>query len=133
MEEIWKDIKDYEGVYQVSNLGNIRSLSRNIIQEHFSKNKYFRSVRYRIIKSAINRCGYKTVSLCYNGKKKTKSIHRIVAEAFIPNLNKLPVINHIDGDKTNNKVENLEWCTYKHNTMEAIRLGNFYFIEKKKI
>ena len=133
MEEIWKDIKNYEGVYQVSNLGNIRSLSRNIIQGHFSENKYFRSVRYRIIKPAINRCGYKTVSLCYNGKKKTKSIHRIVAEAFIPNLNKLPVINHIDGDKTNNKVENLEWCTYKHNTMEAIRLGNFYFVEKKKI
>ena len=60
-------------------------------------------------------------------------VHRLVAEAFIPNLNQLPVINHIDGDKTNNKVDNLEWCTYKHNTMEAIRLGNFYFIEKRKI
>lgn len=130
-EEIWKDIKQYEGIYQVSTLGNVRSLSRDIVQQHFSDNKYCRRIKYRIVKPAKNKHGYKTVSLCFNGNKKTRNIHRLVAETFIANPNDYPCINHIDGNKENNNVNNLEWCTYKYNTSEAIRLGNFYFIKKK--
>lgn len=89
-----------------------------------------RNITCKIIKQANNGNKYKTVSLSINGKKKTKSVHKLVAEAFILNPNNYPCINHIDGNKKNNKADNLEWCTYKYNTSEAIRLGNFYFIKK---
>ena len=104
MEEIWKDIKDYEGFYQISNLGNVKSVKRNIKQEHFKNNKYSRKINEKLVKQANNGKRYKTVSLCVNGKKHTKSVHKLVAEAFIPNPNKFPVINHIDGKKKNNIV-----------------------------
>ena len=123
MEEIWKDIENYEGYYQVSNLGNIRSLDRLIIQVDAKKGKYARIIKGRIIKPENNKRGYKCVTLTIQNKKVLKPIHRLVAEAFIPNPNNYPVINHIDGNKHNNKATNLEHCSHKHNVNEAMRLG----------
>ena len=122
MEEIWKDIKGYEGLYQVSNLGNVRSLDAIInckgakgIDEH---------IRYgRILKKYIGTTGYYSVNLSKNSKVKIMRVHRLAAIAFIPNPNKYRLINHIDGNKLNNNIENLEWCDYSHNLREAHRLG----------
>ena len=97
MEEIWKDIEGYEGLYQVSNTGRVRSLKRNII-----------------LKNRIAR-GYERVVLRTNNIPKEYSVHRLVATAFIPNPDNLPQVNHIDEDKTNNCVNNLEWCDGKYN------------------
>ena len=101
MEEIWKDIKGYEGLYQVSNLGNVKRL--------------YKYRKERILRQWI-RNEYYCVGLCKYNTERFFSIHRLVAEAFIPNPNNLPCVNHIDEDKTNNRVSNLEWCTYQYNT-----------------
>lgn len=111
MEEIWRDIHEYEGLYQVSNLGKIKSLNYN----HTKKEK--------ILVLANSSTGYKVTVLSKSGKTKTINVHRLVAEAFIPNPNNLPCINHKDGNKINNCFDNLEWCTYSHNNKEAFRLG----------
>lgn len=120
--EIWKDIKGYEGLYQVSNLGNIRSLDTMInckgaknIDKHLRKG--------RVLKQIVGTTGYYNINLCKNNKKKFTRVHRLVAQAFIPNLNNLPCINHIDGNKLNNSIENLEWCSYSYNNSEAYRIG----------
>lgn len=115
MEEIWKDIKGYEGLYQVSNLGNIKSLPKK------TNNQY--SYKEIFLKKALDNNGYLKVSLHKNKKQITKVIHKLVAEAFIKNPNNYNVINHIDGNKQNNRIDNLEWCTYSHNNKEAYRLG----------
>lgn len=104
MEEIWKYIQGYEGLYQISNLGRVKSLNYN----HTKKEK--------ILQYRINERGYKYISLCVNNIRKSFKIHRLVAEAFIPNPHNYPCINHKDEDKTNNCVDNLEWCTYKYNS-----------------
>ena len=113
IEEEWKDIKDYEGLYQISNFGRVKSLERI--------NKNNRKVRERILKQSKDNMGYYMVGLSKYGKEKTRTIHRLVAETFINNPNGYNYINHIDCNKTNNKVENLEWCTQKYNVQEAFR------------
>ena len=102
-KEVWKDIKNYEGLYEVSNFGNVRSLNYN----HTNKIK--------ILKPHKNQKGYYLVSLCKNGEVKSHSVARLVAMAFISNPNNYPQVNHKDEDKTNNKVENLEWCNNQYN------------------
>jgi hypothetical protein len=97
MSEIWVDIKGYEGQYQVSNTGYVKSVKRN-----------------RILK-ATNIKGYLQISLSSQGKIKKCLIHRLVAEAFIPNLENFPQVNHKDENTMNNSVENLEWCTVEYN------------------
>lgn len=104
--EIWKDIKNYEGDYKISNFGNVLSLKHN---------------KKRILKACINRGGYSQVVLTKNKKSKSLEVHRMVAMAFIPNLNDKPCVNHINGIKTDNKVENLEWVTYLENMHHAIK------------
>lgn len=105
--EIWKDIKGYEGIYQVSNLGNIKSLPR--------KYKNGRTEKEIIKKPSKLPKGYLRIPLCKNGKTKYYYVHRLVAETFIPNLEKLPCINHKDCKTANNNVDNLEWVSYKEN------------------
>jgi len=118
MQEIWRDIKDYEGYYQVSNLGNVRSLDRTL------KNKNGLYTRKgKMLKKLINSKGYYVVNLRKNCTHKIQTIHRIIAETFISNKNNYPCVNHIDGNKLNNSLDNLEWCTYSHNIKEAFRLG----------
>ena len=112
--EIWKDIKDYEGLYQVSNLGNIKSLEFNNRTTNHQK-------REKLLKSFCNKLGYQRVVLYKNKVKKQLLVHRIVAEAFIPNPNNLPQVNHKDGVRNNNAIDNLEWCNHKYNC----NYGNF--------
>ena len=115
MTEIWKDIVGYEGLYQVSNLGNVKRLKGYkgrgkgyIVEEH-------------LIQPSINSRGYQNVILCKNGKTKTFSMHRLVAIAFLDNSDNLPEVNHKDEDKTNNCVDNLEWCDRVYNNNYGTR------------
>ena len=112
MQEIWKDIKNYEGLYQVSNLGRVKSVERKVWCE---RNKSFKVLKERILKLWKSNCGYLRVVLCIDSKTRYHSIHRLVAEAFIPNPDSLPQVNHKDEDKTNNRIENLEWCSGEYN------------------
>lgn len=105
MQEIWKDIKGYEGLYQVSNLGRVKSLKKSKIITPKLIHSYFSVILY-------NKKNYKNFR-----------IHRLVAQAFISNPNNYPQVNHIDGNKLNNVLENLEWCTQSHNMKEAYRIG----------
>jgi len=100
-KQVWKDIQGFEGLYEVSNYGNVRSLK-------FGKIKY--------LKPAKNQKGYYFVQLCKNGQKKNFIVHRLVANAFIDNPNNYPQINHIDENKLNNRASNLEWCDNRYNT-----------------
>ncbi len=113
--EIWKDIEGHEGFYQVSNEGNLRSLDR-VVKGKSESNK---TLKGRSLKSTITVYGYKVVVFCKNGKKENFRIHRLVAQSFLSNAEKKPLINHIDGDKTNNIVSNLEWCTHSENMKHA--------------
>ena len=103
MNEIWKDIDGYEGLYQVSNLGNVKSLN------------YRHTGKERILNPGTDKCGYIQVNLYKNGKLKTFSIHRLVANAFLENPDHKSDVNHKDEDKNNNCVYNLEWMTRKDN------------------
>ena len=109
--EIWKDYKDYEGLYQASNLGRLRSLDRWVK----SKSGSVRLCKGKILKLCTDKYGYLKVSLYKNNKVKTYYVHRLVAEAFIPNPENLPEVNHKDENKLNNNAENLEWCDREYN------------------
>jgi len=118
--EIWKDIIGYEGKYQISNIGEVKSLDRIIS----ARNNSFSFRRGRIMKQKTDKKGYKYVSLLdFDINEKNHRIHRLVATCFLENTDNLPVVNHKDGDKKNNNVLNLEWCTSSHNSQEAVRLG----------
>lgn len=114
MKEIWKDVNGYEGYYKVSNFGNVKSLERIIINHGNFKNK-FSKYKEKILKPFQNKKGYLSVHLTKNCKGKTFLVHRLVAEAFIPNINRLPLINHKNEITSDNRAENLEWCTNKYN------------------
>lgn len=118
-KEIWRDIVGYEGYYKVSNTGFVRSIDRSV--------KGPRNTEYhlkgKLKHQYINRDGYCTVHLKKEGKSQQIQVHRLVAIAFIPNINNLPQVNHIDGNKANNRVENLEWVTAKQNMQHAIKTG----------
>ena len=115
IKEIWKDIPEYEGLYQISNYGQIKSLT--------FINKQCKKKREKILKSYINNRGYKIIKLTKNKTKKAFFIHRLVAENFIDNLENKKEVNHIDGNKLNNNVKNLEWCTRSENMHHAYEIG----------
>lgn len=118
MEE-WRDVVGYEGKYQVSNLGNVRSVDRTFTNA-CGVNVTRKGV---MLKPMLNQGGYMKVTMHKDGKVNTEVIHRCVAEAFIPNENNLPQVNHKDGNKRNNNVSNLEWCTALENMHHAINQG----------
>ena len=105
--ETWKNIKGYEGLYQVSSMGRVKSLER--------KDCLGRIVKERVLKPCIDRYGYLFVNLCAGGKKRTFFVHRLVCQAFHENPDNKPQVNHLNEDKTNNRVCNLEWATAKEN------------------
>ena len=114
--EIWKDVVGYEGLYQVSNLGRVKS---------------FKYLKEKILKPSHKDNGYLFITLCKNGVMKRYYIHRLVASAFIPNPQNKPTVNHIDCDRTNNCVENLEWNTYAENNDYALKMMKDKGINKK--
>lgn len=116
--EIFKDVKGYEGLYKVSNLGKVISLKRKI-----NNGSSYRLSKDYVMKSYDNGWGYLRVCLRNNNKQKFYLIHRLIAEHFIPNPNNFNVVNHIDGNKKNNKISNLEWCDHSHNNKHAFRTG----------
>jgi hypothetical protein len=102
--EMWEDIKDYEGLYQISNLGNVKSIKKGIVVGDIIKG------------------GYRRIPLYKNGKYKRFMIHRLVAEAFVKNPDNKPEIDHIDGNSLNNMADNLRWCSHKENLNNPITL-----------
>lgn len=118
MEEIWKDISGYEGFYQVSNMYRVKSLER-IVNSGNGK----RIEGSKIIKMRLNERGYYRLSLSKNGECKNFTLHRLIAKAFIPNPHNKPEINHINGIKTDNRIDNLEWVTTKENVIHAETIG----------
>ena len=112
MEEIWKDIKGYEGTYQVSNLGKIKRLT--ILND----NGYRKAIlQEKELKLFLGNTGYLMVNLYKDKKPSKKLVHRIVAETFINNINKVKYVNHIDSDKLNNNLSNLEWVSNMENNL----------------
>ena len=107
--EIWRDIKGYEGDYQISSNGRVKSLKFNISTQKYE----------HIMKPQPTWGGYLRVALRKDGKIRLFAVHRLVAEAFIPNLNNKPVVNHINGNRQDNKLENLEWVTHKENSNKS--------------
>lgn len=119
MQEVWEPVKGYEGLYEVSNLGRVKSLY--MFRHNINENKLEKIRRDKILSQRIHKTGYMITSLSKNKKRKDFYTHRLVANAFIPNPEKKTYINHIDENKTNNKVENLNWCTQKENVRFSTR------------
>lgn len=115
MMEVYKDIKGYEGLYQISNLGNVKSLKTG---------------KEKIMKPFLQRKGYYLIEIRKDNVSKTFAVHRLVAETFISNPDNLPQVNHINENKTDNRVENLEWCSVGYNNNYGTR--NKRISEKKK-
>lgn len=119
MQEIWKDIEEFKGLYQVSNLGRVKSIDRTTIYNTGAT----RITKGKILSIGKNKLGYSQVSLSKHDKQHSRRVHRLVAEAFILNPDKKTQVNHINGNKDNNKVENLEWCTKSENELHAYKTG----------
>ena len=123
MEEIWKPVKGFEGYYEVSNLGRVRSVDRIVYDT--VRNRY-RLLKGKVLTERDNGNGYKGVMFCKEHKLCQKYIHILVAEAFLDNPDHLPQVNHKDENKANNTVDNLEWCTSYYNNEYGTRKERWY-------
>ena len=119
MKELWKEIEGFEGLYEVSNMGRVKALDRYVMNNGGLQHK-----AERILRQNIQKGGHCMVVLCKDGKTYPKLVHRLVAIAFIPNPQNKPVVDHIDTDPTNNKVENLRWATVKENANNPLSRVN---------
>lgn len=113
--EVWKDVVGYEGLYKVSNKGRVKSVKRTTPQQ--------KSLDEKILSAHLDKDGYPQIALCKEGKIVTRKIHRVELIAFVPNVFNKPCINHKDGVKWNNELENLEWCTISENTKHSYEIG----------
>lgn len=130
MEELWKDIKGYEGCYKISNTGKVLSVKRIL---HTAYHNRLHITNERILQPYITKNGYEIVSLNKDNKKDRYLVHRLVAEAFIPNPESLPQVNHKDENKVNNHFENLEWCTAKYNGEYSGTLRKAHSVIKRSV
>lgn len=123
--EIWKDVVGYEGVYKVSNTGLVKRVAniRGVNLKY--RSNYF-------LKPLDNGKGYLRIKLTNNGKSKRVMLHRIVAEAFIKNPLNKKCVNHINHIRTDNRIENLEWCTHSENTLHAVKHGRWHQVKLKR-
>lgn len=126
--EKWKDIIGYEGLYKVSDKGRVLSVKRTVKCGKCGT----REMSERILKTALHRDGYELVYLSDKGFQKTTHVHRLVAKSFIQNPERKRTVNHIDGNKENNKVENLEWATHSENMIHAWDIGLNTYTEKAR-
>jgi hypothetical protein len=123
MTEEWKPVYGYEGLYEVSSIGNVRSIGRYINSK--SGSKTYREGR--VISQFVTPSGYRTVCICVNGTRKTFLVHRLVAKAFLGGENE--TVNHKNLDKTDNRLENLEWLTYSENNKHAHASGAHAYVK----
>lgn len=129
VKEIWKPIKGYEGCYEVSNLGNVKSIDRWVIYKNGIKHYH----KGKMLKPTTSHSGYLKVILYKNRKPKNRKVHRLVVEAFIPNSNNLPEVNHKDENKLNNKIDNLERCTREYNNNYGTRNMRVAISQSKQV
>lgn len=132
--EIWKDVAGYEGLYEVSNLGKVRTHKNKVTYSELHGKRHWKQ---RILKPKSSKTREPRVALWKNKVSKDFLVHRLVAEAFIPNPDNKPTVNHIDGNPNNNHFENLEWATYKENNNHAfdnnlIKTGMSVILVNKK-
>ena len=127
MEEIWKSIEGYYGLYEVSNLGRVRSLKRTVWHPITG----WTERAYKIRKLRTDKNGYVLINLCKNGNIKTHKIHRLVATAFLENKKNEPTVNHINEIKSDNRSCNLEWCSFLHNNKHGSRKELYKKMRKK--
>jgi hypothetical protein len=124
-KEIWKDVVGYEGIYKVSNLGRVKRIS----------NLKRCNLKYRdgyYLKPLDNGLGYLRIKLSNKGKSRRVMLHRIIAKAFIPNPENKPFINHINSDRKDNRIENLEWCTQSENVKHCVKVGRWHALSKNR-
>ena len=119
MNKDWRDVAGYEGLYQVNELGEVRSLAHSVIGSYGKLHPY----PGKVLKPTKDRKGYLYVDLSKQGKRQKYKVHRLVATAFIPNPHNYPQVNHIDHVVDNNNVDNLEWCTDEYNQAHKARQG----------
>lgn len=123
--EIWKDVIGYEQIYQVSNLGRVKRVGKNHLCNLKYQGEYY-------LTAYDNGKGYLRIKLSNNGNSRRVMLHRIIAEAFIENPNNYPCVNHINANKKDNSILNLEWCTQSQNCLHAVSLG-IWGASKKRI